>query len=136
MKFALHRNLTVSTPLGHSIEFKKGVLTYVPPEAHDAVVAVGAIPEEELPEPQVDSGSAEPADPKERRDAVYAAFEKIILRNVREDFAASGSPSAKALNDVLGWPLSAKERTSMWVQFNNSRADAQVDSDAEEGAQQ
>lgn len=117
MRFALHRDRTICTTLGHSIQFKKGELTYVPPEAHNDVIAVGAIPEEELPEPEQAASSNEPNDPAERRAAVYDAFEAVILRNNRDDFAASGSPNAKVLNDILGWPLSAKERTSLWAQF-------------------
>ncbi len=124
MNFVLLRNRTISTVLGHSIEFKKGEPTYVPPEAYDAVIAAGAVPEEELPEAPV-SGVTEPNDPAERRAAVYEAFEAIILRNNREDFAASGAPTAGAMASALGWPLSAKERTSFWAQFKAEKGEAQ-----------
>jgi hypothetical protein len=45
MNFILNRDRTVVSTLGHSVEFKKGVPTYVPPVLYAEVSAVGAMPE-------------------------------------------------------------------------------------------
>ena len=53
MRFQLHRNKVVASKFGHTIEFVKGQLVHVPKEAWEEVVAVGAVPESELPEDEV-----------------------------------------------------------------------------------
>lgn len=126
MKFKLHRTLTVPTTKGHVIDFVKGELTYVPPEAYDDVIAVGAIPESELPEDEK-STTDEPTDPAERQAAVFAAFEAIVLKGAREDFAASGAPGGKAVNSVLGWGLPSQERLRYWNAFVEARGEAKAD---------
>lgn len=124
MKFIMHRNRTVASPRGHTIEFKKGEPTYVPPECYEDVIAVGAIPEEELPEEPVAEG-AEPTDPAERQKAIFDAFEKLVLRNGREDFAASGAPNGKALNNLLGFTVDSKERLTLWNKFQTEKGEQQ-----------
>lgn len=126
MKFKLHRDMTVATTKGHVIEFAKGVLTYVPPEAYNEVIAVGAIPEDELPEDDK-AASDEPTDPAERQAAVFAAFEAIVLKNVREEFGASGSPTGKAVNAALGWGLPSQERLRYWNAFVEARGEAKAE---------
>lgn len=123
MKFTMFRNRTVATSRGHVIEFVKGVATHVPAECYDEVIAAGAIPEDELPDAEV-AENAEPNDPAERRAAVFDAFDKIVLRNNRDDFAASGAPNAKALNNLLGWPVEAKERITTWNQYKSEKGEA------------
>ncbi len=123
MKFTMFRNRTVATSRGHIIEFLKGVPTHVPPECYDEVIAAGAIPEDEMPDAEV-AENAEPNDPAERRAAMFDAFEKIVLRNNRDDFAASGAPNGKALNTLLGWPVESKERVATWNQFKSEKGEA------------
>lgn len=113
MNFVLNRDKTVSTLSGHIIEFKKGAPTYVPRACWEAVQAVGAVPEEELPEePKVDN--PEPTDADKRRDVIMDAMEQIVLRNRREDFTATGAPHARALKELLGFTVQNKERDTLW----------------------
>lgn len=116
MKFTLARNLTISTSSGHAVEFKKGVPTYVPPDARSEVMQRGAVPEEDIPEDEV-SGTDVPADPAERVKAVFAAFDIIVKRNRREDFGAGGAPNGKVVNDELKWPLASKDRATFWQEY-------------------
>lgn len=126
MKFVLMRNKTVATTKGHVIEFVKGEPTYVPPDAYDDVIAVGAIPEDELPEPS-QTKTDEPTDPGERQAAIFAAFEAIVLKNDREDFAASGAPAGKAVNARLGWGLPSQERLRAWNAYLESKASGKAE---------
>lgn len=124
MNFTLNRDRTVVSTLGHSVEFKKGVPTYVPPELYAEVSAVGAMPEHELTEEEVKkTAPAEPADPAEREAAVFAAFEGIMLRGRREDFTAGGAPHPKVLAQALGWTLHNKERDILWAKFRAGSED-------------
>lgn len=117
MNFILMRNRTFATLSGHSIAFKKGEPTYVPPEAHKEVIGIGAVPEEDIEEPEAPV-SKEITDPAERQKAIFDAFDNIVLRARREDFAASGVPSQKAIEAELGWPLAhQKERATLWEQY-------------------
>ena len=123
MKFILHRDRTVPTTRGHFIEFKKGEPTYVPPDCYDEVIAVGAVPEEELVEPEQPADS-EPTDPVARRSALFDAFDAIVLRNNTNDFTAGGVPGAKAVTAVLGWAPDNKERTDAWNKYREEKGEA------------
>jgi hypothetical protein len=46
MKFTMAADKTVSTKLGHSIKFEKGVATHVPKECWRDVQQAGAVPED------------------------------------------------------------------------------------------
>lgn len=118
MKFVLHRDRTIASTFGHAIEFKKGVLTEVPPLMHAEVLAAGGVPESELDlEPKKPEAVTEPTDPNERKKAVFAMFEKVVLRNKRDDFTAGGAPHGKVLALELGWTLPNKERDLLWVAY-------------------
>lgn len=118
MKFVMQRNRTIASTSGHAVQFVKGEPTYVPPPMYAEVMAAGAIPEEEIDlDPPQAGASVEPTDPITRRKAVFDAFEKILLRAQREDFAASGAPHAKAASLLLGWTLGNKERDTLWTEF-------------------
>lgn len=117
MKFTLNRDRTYASLLGRAIEFKKGVPTHVPPELYAEVQAIGAVPESEVPEDAQAAVTKEPADAAARKADIFAAFEMLALRNERGDFTAGGSPRDNALEAILGWKLSAKERDALWAEF-------------------
>lgn len=114
--FVLNRDKTVVSTMGHAIEFKKGVPTHVPREMWADVQAIGAIPEEDLPEEEKKTDNA-PNDPAERETLIFAAFEQIVLGNKREDFSGTGVPHAKTLEKVLGFKVDNKERDQLWHKF-------------------
>lgn len=116
MKFTLNRNKTLVSTLGHAIEFKKGVATYVPRELWPEAQAIGATPENELPE-EVKEPSREPIDPALRKEAIFAAFEALVLAAKRESFAATGSPHVKSLAMQMGFEIDGKERDRLWKEY-------------------
>lgn len=125
MKFILNRNKTVVSVLGHAIEFKKGEATYVPKELWTEVQAIGAMPEDELPE-EVRAATKEPLDPAERKVAIFGAFEQLVLGAKRESFAGTGVPHAKALAAQMGFTIDNKERDTLWQEFKLLEAPAEV----------
>jgi hypothetical protein len=47
----------------------------------------------------------------------------MALRNDRNDFTAGGAPHGSALEPILGWKLSAKERDTLWTEFKVGKDD-------------
>ena len=116
MLFVLNRNRTYASTMGHSIEFKKGEPTYVPPALWAEVQTIGAVPEEEIPEDETVKTN-EPTDPHKRTEDILAAIELVATRNTRDDFGANGSPHVRALAVVLGWKPTPQERDLLWARF-------------------
>lgn len=102
--------------------FEKGEPTYAPPQMHAELIAVGIVPAEEMPEPEETDTPQAPSVPAEREVAVFAAFEKIALRNERTDFTANGNPHAAVVAKVLGWSLGGKELNAAWQKFSLAKS--------------
>jgi hypothetical protein len=122
MNYIAPRNMTVASISGRSVAFKKGEPTYAPPQMHAELIAVGIVPAEEIPEPEDTGGVKEPTVPAERQEAVFAVFEKLILRGKRTDFAGTGAPHAAVLSKELGWDIDGKERDVLWQKFQADKA--------------
>ena len=122
MDYIAPRNMTVSSKSGRSVEFVKGKPTFAPPVMHAELIALGIVPTEEIPEPEDDGTPVAPTAPDERQAAIYAAFEKIILRGGRKDFAGTGAPHTAVVAKELGWDIDAKERDLFWQKFQTDKA--------------
>ena len=122
MNYIAPRNMTVASISGRSVAFKKGEPTYAPLQMHAELIAVGIVPAEEIPEPEETGGVKEPVVPAERQEAVFAVFEKLILRGKRTDFAGTGAPHAAVLSKELGWDIDGKERDVLWQKFQADKA--------------
>lgn len=123
MNYIAPRTMTVASKSGRSVAFEKGVPVYAPPQMHDELIAHGIVPAEEMPEPEDNGAPKEPTSSSEREAAFFAAFEKIILRGRRGDFAGTGVPHGAVLAKELGWSeVDGKERDAVWQKFNLSKA--------------
>lgn len=119
MKFTMPVDKTVSTKLGHSIEFKKGVPTYVPKECYRHVQEAGAVPED--PEGAVDQLPVVKdavTDTNDRKESIFAAFGVLTEANKREDFTAAGIPKASSVAALTGFDVDGKERDALWIEFS------------------
>lgn len=115
MNFTLGRDKTVATLQGHTIVFKKGEPTHVPPECYKEVIAVGAIPEEEVPEPARNEN--EPKDPEARKAKIFQAFKTIKEGNIRDNFGGTGTPKVEAVSTIVGFRIDSRERDALWQEF-------------------
>lgn len=115
--------MTVASVSGRSVRFTKGVPTYAPSQMHAELIAVGIVPAEEIPEVET-SEPVEPTTPAAREAALFAVFEKLVLRNKREEFTAVGVPHNAVLAKELGWSVHNKERDAAWNKFSLERAEA------------
>lgn len=123
MEYIAPRKMLVTSKSGRSVEFEKGVPTFAPPQMHAELIAAGVVPAEEMPEPPASDEPQAPVVPDERKAAVFAAFEKILLRNKRNDFSATGAPHLAVMSKTLGWEFGdAKERDALWNEFNLERS--------------
>ena len=113
MKFTLNRDKVVASEKGHAVSFAKGEPTHVPPEMYDEVMAVGAVPEDELAEP-VKTGKEVPTDEREREEVIMPVLASILLRNDRDDFTASGVPKVEVISAGAGFRVSDRERSALW----------------------
>ena len=117
--FTLHRNFILRTTKGHTIGFKQGVPTHVPPICIEDAVGIGAIPVN-AQDGDILGVEAEPQpslSPIERKEKVFTAFGIMKTRNERGDFTASGVPNAKRLPALLGFELTSRERDTYWLEF-------------------
>lgn len=117
MNFTMQRDRIVVSMSGRAIEFIKGVPTHVPQQCWAEVQAQGAVPEEDIPEP--DKKGAEAPQGAERAAAIAKAIEHMVLRGERNDFTASGAPQAGALSLECGFTVDAKERDEAWTLAQN-----------------
>lgn len=123
MHYIASRDITVASRCGRSVEFAKGVATYAPPAMHAELIEKGIVPAEDMPEEPAGKGPAEPTIPHEREEALFGAFEILVLDNKRENFTAVGVPHCAAVTKLLGWDsLSAHERDEAWAKFQVDRA--------------
>lgn len=122
MEYIAPRDMTVASLSGRSVEFKKGVPTYAPDQMHAELIAKGIVPAEAIPDPEPNDEPQAPIVPAERQAAVFASFEKLVLRNKRGDFAGTGAPHAAVLSKDLGWDIDGKERDTLWQAFQETKA--------------
>lgn len=123
MEYIAPRKMTAVSISGRSVEFEKGVPTYAPPQMHAELIKLGIVPAEEIPEPEDPGNPKEPTLESDRRAAFYAAFERLVLRNKRNDFSGTGIPHSAVLAKEMGWTeIDRKERDQFWQQFNSDKA--------------
>ena len=121
MRFKLPRDRTIASTCGIAIEFKKDEFHLVPPAMYAEVIAAGGVSENEIPEDELPPKPDTPEALADREALLFAAFEDLVKRNVREDFTAGGVPHAAVLKQKLGYHVDAKERDAAWVKFTASK---------------
>lgn len=124
IKLVTNRDVTLNTTLGHSIAFKKGVPTYVPPIIFAQALAIGAVPEDgsspSMEEPR--RPNAAPLDPDTKNAQIRKVIEDLTVRNERGDFTAAGLPAVDAVVRELGYRVTAKEIAGVWQAINEDNA--------------
>lgn len=126
--FVSNRDITITSLIGRSIYFEKGVPTHCPREMHAEVMEKGIIPVEEADATAVTTKAAhvpksdEPDEPGDREDAITAAVQVLVARNNTKDFSAGGVPTSAAVSAVLGWRADAQSIRPVWDKLKRSMA--------------
>lgn len=117
--------VTITTLIGHTIHVPADTPTYVPPEVLPMTRQFGCVPCTEQGEVITDTPAPAPPKPsvvvpqlslserehpKLRQQAVIAAVAKIYADNNPDDFTvANNTPKVRAVERVVGFPLSGQE---------------------------
>ena len=123
--FSLHRDYRFISAIGHTIQFNKGVPTYVPPALHKDVQAFGAVPVEGDVESILgDEEAKKPEVPmEERHRQLLEAFRTLQERNSRGDFTGQGLPSLPALKKLISdFEPDKKEVENLWHLYVEQQA--------------
>jgi hypothetical protein len=136
MKFAnpLKKLKNIASTRGHSIDFPGRVaptkenpegltFVYVPVSVQAEAIAAGLMPESELDEPLDKAVVKAPEDPAERQAAVFKAFDTLVERGDRDEFAGNGSPKPDAVSKELDWKIDAKELKTAWPLYQARSTD-------------
>lgn len=123
--FVSNRDITVSSTLGHTLEFKKGVATHVPPIMRKVCIEKGILPVEGVEEAVEMLEAAEagpklhlaPEDVDDRKEAIEKACRAIAKSNNARDFTSGGTPNATAVTAVLGWKVDQIEIREVWKEL-------------------
>ena len=125
--FVLNRNFSLSGH-GHTSNFQKGVPQWVAPELAKDAIGIGA----ECIDEEIDVLGPEVLPPvelslEEREVLIFAAFDEMNARAgdeaFREDFNAQSLPNTKALNKIVGFSVSAKERNELFQKYRELKAE-------------
>ena len=121
--YILNRDFTLSNTKG-TITFEKGVPTNVPPYMVMDVVQIGAdAVEGDTPSlVPVDKVIPVAPDGDERKAQILVALDMLVERNEAKDFTASGAPSVKAVEGILGFDVDRSEVVKAWTEFNAAKA--------------
>ena len=114
MKFILNRTATLSSKTGHSIEFKEGEETYVPPVLHKEALGFGAQPVDGEVEFEEKPGPVVVTDTEARNELISAVLESIREKNDPEDFTATGYPKVASVKALVGFDVTAEEVKTLW----------------------
>jgi hypothetical protein len=128
-EFTLNRNYTLRSTKGHIINFKKDVPVSVPGKLVADAVAIGAVavdPQTPLPAGETDYVAPVVLTGADREAKIRAAFDAVLARNQRNDFTASGHPHVRAVSQLLGFDVDAKERDKLWQEFIEAREDTKA----------
>ena len=117
-KMKMDRSFVVSSNQGYVISFTPNVEVNVPDVLVDECTKYGAVLVEKeyvppktlkmnVPDSVIDATS-------EREKVVLKALKSIIERGDRDEFTASGMPSAKVVSKEAGVKIEAKEVSNMW----------------------
>ncbi len=116
-EFVVGRNITVRTINGITVRFRSGEPTYVPPQAHEAVIGIGARPVDgEIDLPDKEDVLVLPKAPAgtERDSQIKDVIRAMVARNDREDFTGANKPDARKITKILKYRVESTERDRLW----------------------
>lgn len=128
-EFVLNRNHAINSLTGRSVNFVKGVPTYVVPEMVKEVLAIGAEPVDDMDKTSEllgdETASSESVlTPAERSELMSLAFKELEAQNNREDFTGSGAPHVKAVERIAGFTPDKRERDDAWLAYLEAKVAA------------
>jgi hypothetical protein len=123
-EYVLNRDYVLRTTMGHTIAFKRGEPTWVPPVIERDAIAIGAERADNgktellVPEPVENNLSFE-----QLREQLRAAFELLVEKNDAADFTSQGVPRIPVLEKMLETNVDRRDVLEAWTEFRAGKAD-------------
>ena len=126
--FSLNRNYILRSLSGRSVEFKKGVSTYIPDMMVKEAVAIGATPSDGS-DPDVledEVVSKVPTDMATRRNDIMKAILDLVKKGDRTDFSAGNQPHPTAVSKLVGYSVQRPEIQTIWDAYCEEKAQDEI----------
>ena len=118
-EYVLNRDFVLRTTMAHTIAFKKGEPTWVPPIIEKEAIAIGA--------ERADNGKTDILVPEangksqmtfeELREALFTAFDLLVEKNESDDFTAQGVPKVAVVEKMIETDIDRKELVEAWTEY-------------------
>lgn len=112
-KMILDRRAVLRHSSGQSVRFEPGVPIGVAPQLVKSAIGMGARMAEgktpDLSEPESATVNRGPVDPDERIEEITEVIKGMIVRNERDEWDATGTPSVKYITETLGYKVQKTE---------------------------
>lgn len=118
-EYVLNRDFVLRTTMAHTIAFKKGEPTWVPPIIEKEAIAIGA--------ERADNGKTDILVPEvngksqmtfeELREALFAAFDLLVEKNDSDDFTAQGVPKVAVVEKMIETDIDRKDLVEAWTEY-------------------
>ena len=118
-EYVLNRDFVLRTTMAHTIAFKKGEPTWVPPIIEKEAIAIGA--------ERADNGKTDILVPEansksqmtfeELREALFAAFDLLVEKNESDDFTAQGVPKVAVVEKMIETDIDRKDLVEAWTEY-------------------
>lgn len=121
----INRNISIASTLGHVLTFKKNVPMNVPPIMVRTCAERGAerVDGADVFEEPAEDANIQPVDPGQRLDDIREGLDRLVTRNERDDFTASGVPNVAAVSKEVGYRVDRTEVVKAWRQRSADIAD-------------
>lgn len=83
--------------------------------------------------PPAPAAPSAPKDPAERMTRINEAIEQLDPGKAEHFSPSSGKPHVKAIEDSLGWGISAEERDTAWAAIEEGRKKAAASGEGDNG---
>lgn len=117
-------SMLVSSVSGQSAWFEAGVAREVPQSLVDQCIELGAYPHDQKEPAVVDAGDQIEVNEVSNEDRimeVVSACEVLVAEGNEANFSKNDEPKVRALENVLGYDITADQRDEAWAELSRGK---------------